>query len=145
MRAFVNKIRGKAKYIKWITLVALVLRDYRQLWLTTTSNFFILLSNLLAHLCCHVRMLGFPFLLFLGSGGQWIEKKRGVKCELTTYVRENWKRMKVTFQTHNGVNTGDSIPRKRTLEDDKIRGRNSGEEGRSPGLVFNSSRCIILS
>jgi hypothetical protein len=47
--------------------------------------------------------------------------------------------MKVTFQTHNDVNMGDSFPIKRTLEDDKIRGRKSGEEGRSPGLVFNSS------
>jgi hypothetical protein len=32
--------------------------------------------------------------------------------------------MKVTFQTRNDVNMGDSIPRKRTLEYDKIRGRN---------------------
>jgi hypothetical protein len=80
----------------------------------------------------------------LGPGGQRIEKKWGVKCELTTYVRENLKRMKVTFQTHD-VNIGDSIPRKRTLEDDKIGGRKSGEEGQSPGLVFKSSRSIILS
>jgi hypothetical protein len=36
--------------------------------------------------------------------------------------------MKVTFQPHNDVNMGDSIPRKRTLEDDKIRGRKPGEE-----------------
>lgn len=94
---------------------------------------------------CQNARLPFPLVLGLGSGGQWIEKKGGVKCELTTHVRENWKRMKVTFQPHNDVNMGDSIPRKRTLEDDKIRGRKPGEEWRSPGLVFNSSRSIILS